>query len=102
MPKLFTYFSIFILFAILRLLYLFFFFLNDPAPTEIYPLPLPDALPISPAGAQPQGPAFKSSPQRGHSPRQSSRHTTHGGTASNSSSRTAGRRSICVASRARG
>src|SRR2546429_5304683 len=27
--------------------FLFFFFLNDPAPTEIYPLPLPDALPIS-------------------------------------------------------
>src|SRR2546429_2197542 len=26
---------------------LFFFFLNDPATTEIYPLPLPDALPIS-------------------------------------------------------
>src|SRR5256884_4462429 len=25
---------------------LFFFFLNDPAPTEISPLPLPDALPI--------------------------------------------------------
>src|SRR2546429_8512819 len=25
----------------------FFFFLNDTAPTEIYPLPLPDALPIS-------------------------------------------------------
>src|SRR2546426_5882235 len=24
-----------------------FFFFNDPAPTEIYPLPLPDALPIS-------------------------------------------------------
>src|SRR2546428_4739772 len=24
----------------------FFFFLNDPAPTEIYPLPLHDALPI--------------------------------------------------------
>src|SRR2546430_15207587 len=24
-----------------------FFFLNDPAPPEIYPLPLPDALPIS-------------------------------------------------------
>src|SRR2546430_13505899 len=23
-----------------------FFFLNDPAPTEIYPLPQPDALPI--------------------------------------------------------
>src|SRR3989442_14148395 len=32
------------------LLYLFFFFfLNDPAPTEIYSLPLHDALPI-PAG----------------------------------------------------
>src|SRR2546430_5253490 len=28
------------------LLSLFFFFFNDPAPTEIYPLPLPDALPI--------------------------------------------------------
>src|SRR5256885_7637406 len=25
---------------------LFFFFLNDPAPTEFYPLPLHDALPI--------------------------------------------------------
>src|SRR5258708_22586850 len=24
------------------------FFFNDPAPTEIYPLPLPDALPICP------------------------------------------------------
>src|SRR2546429_1555325 len=23
-----------------------FFFFNDPAPTDIYPLPLPDALPI--------------------------------------------------------
>src|SRR5260370_7978724 len=28
-------------------LVIFFFFLNDPAPTEIYPLSLPDALPIS-------------------------------------------------------
>src|SRR2546429_7269175 len=27
--------------------FLFFFFLNDPAPTEISPLPLHDALPIS-------------------------------------------------------
>src|SRR3989441_8548921 len=27
---------------------LFFFFLNDPAPPEIYPLSLPDALPIWP------------------------------------------------------
>src|SRR2546422_2743902 len=26
----------------------FFFFFNDTAPPEIYPLPLPDALPISP------------------------------------------------------
>src|SRR2546427_3188975 len=25
-----------------------FFFFNDPAPPDIYPLPLPDALPISP------------------------------------------------------
>src|SRR5256886_2342661 len=31
----------------LLLYYYFFFFLNDPAPTEIYPLPLHDALPIS-------------------------------------------------------
>src|SRR5256885_17013871 len=30
-------------------LYLFlFFFLNDPPTTDIYPLPLPDALPIFP------------------------------------------------------
>src|SRR6202035_6110864 len=29
------------------LFFFFFFFLNDPAPTEIYPLPLHDALPIS-------------------------------------------------------
>src|SRR5256885_4073205 len=28
-------------------LWFFFFFLNDPAPTEIYPLSLHDALPIS-------------------------------------------------------
>src|SRR2546428_1671176 len=28
----------------------FFFFFNDPAPPEIYPLPLHDALPISPGG----------------------------------------------------
>src|SRR2546429_6321546 len=30
------------------LLSLYFFFFNDPAPTEIYPLPLHDALPIFP------------------------------------------------------
>src|SRR5256886_15823597 len=28
-----------------------FFFLNDPAPTEIYPLPLPDPLPIFELGS---------------------------------------------------
>src|SRR2546430_12804481 len=28
----------------------FFFFLNDPAPTDIYPLPQPDALPIPDRG----------------------------------------------------
>src|SRR2546422_8996377 len=32
---------------ILQAFSFFFFFLNDPAPTEIYPLPLHDALPIS-------------------------------------------------------
>src|SRR2546430_17168907 len=30
-----------------RRTYLYFFFLNDPAPPKIYPLPLHDALPIS-------------------------------------------------------
>src|SRR5256884_2837396 len=36
--------------------FFFFFFLMDPATPEIYPLPLPDALPISPieAGHLPQ------------------------------------------------
>src|SRR5256884_9994701 len=29
------------------LVFIFFFFFNDPATTEIYPLPLHDALPIS-------------------------------------------------------
>src|SRR2546427_544404 len=33
----------------------FFFFLNDPAPPEISPFPLPDALPISPQLAPPLG-----------------------------------------------
>src|SRR2546430_17554944 len=32
-----------------------FFFLNDPAPTELYPLPPPDALPL-PQRAGPSGP----------------------------------------------
>src|SRR2546430_17451359 len=31
-----------------RISLLFFFFFNDPATTEIYPLPLHDALPIFP------------------------------------------------------
>src|SRR2546430_8584978 len=33
----------------------FFFFLNDPPPPEIYPLPLPDALPIFRLRAHAQG-----------------------------------------------
>src|SRR3989449_10135042 len=32
----------------LQLVYPLFFFLNDPAPPDISPLPLPAALPISP------------------------------------------------------
>src|SRR5258708_30549810 len=39
--------SSFLLFITIRpLLLLFFFFFNDPATTEIYPLPLPAAFPI--------------------------------------------------------
>src|SRR2546430_3957028 len=42
-------FSFLLLLATLRpITIFFFFFFNDPAPTEIYPLPLPDALPICP------------------------------------------------------
>src|ERR1035437_6987876 len=38
---------------------LFFFFFNDTATTEIYPLSLHDALPISrPASAQPESPEY--------------------------------------------
>src|SRR5256714_7657597 len=37
---------IFFLFISIHPLYFFFFFLNDPAPPEIYPLPLHDPLPI--------------------------------------------------------
>src|SRR5258708_19113495 len=40
----------------------FFFFFNDTAPTEIYPLPLHAALPISPdplfSGPPPPAPAY--------------------------------------------
>src|SRR2546430_14529911 len=35
--------------------FFFFFFFNDPATTEIYPLPLHDALPISGAGRRSRG-----------------------------------------------
>src|SRR5258708_694499 len=38
----------------------FFFFLNDPAPPEIYPLPLPDPLPIFPGDGV--GPPATTSP----------------------------------------
>src|SRR4051794_41637194 len=37
--------------AIVPIVLLFFFFFNDPAPTEIYTLSLHDALPISTRGA---------------------------------------------------
>src|SRR5256886_6247444 len=50
------------MFANLQSLYFFFFF-NDPAPPEIYPLPLPVALPISGRG-RPARPA----PRAGRSP----------------------------------
>src|ERR1041385_7589399 len=40
------------------------FFFNDPATTEIYPLPLHDALPISLRAAQPQGRTPRSSQSR--------------------------------------
>src|SRR2546429_4314872 len=39
-------------------LFSFFFFLNDPAPPEIYPLPLHDALPISLVGGPPHDDRF--------------------------------------------
>src|SRR5258708_40115474 len=44
-----TVYVFFLLFFFLTLLFtsiFLFFFFNDPAPTEIYPLPLHDALPI--------------------------------------------------------
>src|SRR3712207_7539018 len=43
--------------------FIFFFFLNDPATTEIYPLPLHDALPISPGRDEPQVPGHDGGPQ---------------------------------------
>src|SRR5258708_21770281 len=65
--------------------YFFFFFLNDPAPTEIYPLPLHAALPIgrSPATTrrsvdlpQPDGPTSASSSPR-PTPKPTSRSEEH-------------------------
>src|SRR5260370_22224259 len=49
----FTYMS-FMLLHPLPLLFPFFFFLNDPPPPEISPLPLHDALPIPPQNRLPQ------------------------------------------------
>src|SRR5256885_16684973 len=43
--------TVFIILKFMPTPFFFFFFLNDPAPTEFYPLPLPDALPIGVAGA---------------------------------------------------
>src|SRR5258705_4490091 len=54
------------------------------------------------AAAHPHGPWFRSAPQRGQSPAQSSRHWKYAGTASATSSRKAGRRSTWVARGARG
>src|SRR2546427_13303825 len=39
--------SLLFVISLLSFLFFFFFFFNDTAPTEIYPLPLHDALPIS-------------------------------------------------------
>ena len=45
------------------------FFFSDPATTEIYTLPLPDALPISPAAADAAGIGFdRQGPQRRRCP----------------------------------
>src|SRR2546427_12163428 len=41
-----------------------FFFFNDPATTEFYPLPLPDALPISADGAHFGSSGARRSPAR--------------------------------------
>src|SRR5437899_9641597 len=46
--------------------FVFFFFFNDTAPTDIYTLSLHDALPISPAHARTQG-VWRGGRARGHS-----------------------------------
>src|SRR2546429_4353356 len=43
----------------------FFFFFNDPAPTEISPLPLHDALPISPPAPSPRAAPTPATSARG-------------------------------------
>src|SRR3989475_1239211 len=50
---LFSFHLLFCFFQIFFQVIFFVFFFNDPATPEIYPLPLHDALPISPAGAVP-------------------------------------------------
>src|SRR2546430_11038418 len=53
---------IFMLLVPSRMTFILFFFFNDPATTEIYPLSLHDALPIF--GRPPSGYAFRSSRKR--------------------------------------
>src|SRR2546422_10842356 len=53
--ELFMHFTFIYLFSLFLFTMVFFFFLNDTAPTEIYPLPLHDALPISSWGSTPPG-----------------------------------------------
>src|SRR5690242_21773543 len=50
-------------YGVLFVLYVFFFFFNDPATTEIYTLSLHDALPISLRGTGPTAP-WASGPSR--------------------------------------
>src|SRR2546430_12802777 len=47
----------YLLLRVPELILSFFFFLNDPPPPETYPLPLPDALPISSLLQLPLAPA---------------------------------------------
>src|SRR3989449_8792719 len=65
-PLIVTYSTLFFFYQMTTLLpytlfflYSFFFFLNDTAPPKIYPLPLPDPLPIlivaGPCGGAPGG-----------------------------------------------